>query len=196
MNRYTIAAVCLLLSPTAGRGGTIFNLVDYKIDLAGDSITGTITTDGKMGTLGSNDIIAWTVAIQNGTNETTVVTDDGVYPGVDLLGLNATPTSLSIPAGDYLDLYGFGWLVINGSGAHRRPMYFAEWSTAPDLTLSGCTFLSSASDPATINPISGYPGDWTIATTAVPEPNTGLMISVMVTAMLIGKWLYGSRQCA
>ena len=90
----------LLLCPRAHAGEIVYT-VDQTVNSG--SITGTITTDGTLGTLAASDIVAWQLDMNDGSN-TNTESDQGAGAGVIFSGsaLSATLTTLSFnySAGD------------------------------------------------------------------------------------------------
>lgn len=132
------AATILLLysAPHFAPAGCItYDLIDYQVDLNGQqqqngwTISGTITTDGALGDLHIDDILAWSWSATPPTGPPAISESwshsDGFYTGLlfEVDGLFATAQSLSIPGdGDGLkigDNNGSGdvflsWLNVNG----------------------------------------------------------------------------------
>jgi hypothetical protein len=95
---FQAAAILLIYSsPHLARADIIYNLIDYPADQNGWSISGTITTDGMTGYLTSNDILAWTWTATDGTSTISRSSPGSLF---EVVGLLATPQSLSIPDED------------------------------------------------------------------------------------------------
>ena len=93
MKRLAFILVSLLSLPTLARGDLTYNLVNYPDDQGEYTISGTITTNGRLGTLTTSDIKAWSATI---TGTGTIGSADG-SGSISLQGLVASPTSLELP---------------------------------------------------------------------------------------------------
>jgi len=89
-----LASLCMLLvvSQTT-KAGTIYDLQNYPADQNGHTLSGTITTDGTIGTLQESNIKSWNVTIDATDNFSSH--DPGAVTSVAGLGLAATATELS-----------------------------------------------------------------------------------------------------
>jgi hypothetical protein len=62
-------ALVAILAPVVARAADITYTVNSSVGASG-SITGTITTDGNSGVLGTSDILDWNLVLNDGTNPT------------------------------------------------------------------------------------------------------------------------------
>jgi len=85
-------AVGALCAPTALRAGDITYTVDETV--GGGSVTGFITTDGTIGTLGTSDIVNWNLVLNDGTNPTFDLNGTNSQEQVIGSDLTATATQL------------------------------------------------------------------------------------------------------
>ena len=90
-----LLAVCL---PQASRASMIYDIVDYPGLENGWTVSGTITTDGTIGTLSASNITAWSWTLTNGgTTDTWSSTVTGsLYAADQVSGLTATATELEL----------------------------------------------------------------------------------------------------
>jgi len=68
----------LLVVPQMTRAALIYNIQTIPYDQDGHTLSGTITTDGSIGTLIASDIKSWVVTFDN--NYTIQSTDSGIMP--------------------------------------------------------------------------------------------------------------------
>jgi len=166
-----LASLCMLLVVSQRtKAGMIYDLQNYPADQNGHTLSGTITTDGTIGTLQLSNIKSWNVTI-----DATDKFSSQDFPANTYFagtGLIATPTELTLatptsgqnslylsssPGGRFSDVF---WRRLPGAG---HDSYSAEYH-APDLS----TYLWSTSPPQ-----MGGTDPWVLAeaqTTAVPEP--------------------------
>jgi hypothetical protein len=165
----------------------VYSLISFPTLQNGYSLTGTITTDGRLGTLAYSDIIATSItSVTNGVTTYQNLQPNHVYGSTNLL---ATSTGLFLPAAptegpspnlaigslgydvadlryDYAASSGAGYVDFYGSVSH--PTALTElWTT------SGSNLLN----------LTGQP--WQIASATVPEPGAAFLLGTGV-AMLLG----------
>jgi hypothetical protein len=163
-------------------GPITYTLDDYPTLQNGDHVTGTIKTDGTLGSIMSSNILAWsfTVTAPGGstlaTGTSTSASNSLVFGG-DIrttatsifLDIPATPpygSSVGMKLGDNIT-EGQLWWVGNGFGPTLPPHYVGE-------SFSSGTAFDSALTPGTSFEIASVP-----QAAAVPEPAT-------LTLMLVG----------
>ena len=98
MKRIRLAAVAIAIVMTAviSKAGQItYSLQNYATDQAGSTLTGSVTTDGNLGTLTAADIVAWTWTVSPPVGAP--FTLSGVTSTVE--NLVATDTQLLLPVG-------------------------------------------------------------------------------------------------
>jgi hypothetical protein len=195
-HRARLGAFCILASIALVSCGTrrteantIYNLISFPTLQNGYSLTGTITTDGRLGTLpfdpvtlAYSDIIA--TSITSATNG--VSTYQNLHPN-DVFGIRnllATSTGLFLPAGATLfpspnffigstgyDTVGIQYDYAASSGVGTLE-YFASVDHPTTLTQ-----LWTTSGNNLLN-LTGQP--WQIAQTTVPEPSAALLLVIGV----------------
>jgi hypothetical protein len=157
-----------------------YNLQNYPADQNGWTLSGTITTDGKIGTLTQSDITAWTWTITKGsTTSITNSTDPGAIETVS--GVTATSTEILLPFG----IGAFNQLLL--SSATSKPRIDWEHNTVSNLYLSYTDTSLAWFTPSPNMGGVGTRGPWVIAATAatgVPEPSTLLTTLVGGLAFL------------
>jgi len=149
---FTIASLCLLLVvPQMTRAGDITydiqnypsDQVDYNTGSFDHSVSGTIMTDGTIGTLIATNILSWSVTFDNNPAETFQSTTLG-YPSIYAIsGLVATSSgSLTLGPGSNLVFYyantnsygttslsaGLDWYNASYNGSS---LYQGAWNTTP-----------------------------------------------------------------
>ena len=162
MRLVLITAVSSLVGavPASATADIIYNLVNDPVDQRGYTLSGTITTDGALGPISGDDIVAWTFTISGfGTSGTFSSTDTGAVADFSATSTVATTTSIMIT--------GFSNLA-KGSD---EDVINLDWN--PSTQGYGGTVDSVTGWFA--HPTAGFQGStWTIATvaSAVPEPSS------------------------
>ena len=191
MKRLAFILVSLLSLPTLARGELTYDLVNYPDDQGGYTIWGTITTDGRLGTLTSTDIIAWSATI-TGTGTIGSANGSGF---ISLQGLVASPTSLELPFGPpngpevtmightgvfdrtgFYDLTAICW--INYYIQEQEPEYFGWFQNGHGGRWD------------TLNPIMNGTDIWVIATredVVTPEPSNLVVSGVAIGLLLLAR---------
>lgn len=185
------AVVALFSSPDLAHSGYItYDLVDYQpAELGGWTVTGWIETNGTLGSLTKDEIVAWYWSATPGTDTADTVyassSDTGLF--FEVQGLYATATSLSIPLGDdnVGDLLKIGTV---GNGA------FLLWENndSTDITYQGhmnlgeqFAWTTTTEQPiATLEPGSGG---------AVPEPSSIMIWSGLASVAVFCRHLRRMR---
>jgi hypothetical protein len=81
MKRIRLAAVAIAIVMTAGiskAGQITYSLQNYATDQAGSTLTGSVTTDGNLGTLTAADIVAWTWTVSPPVGAPFTLSENGV----------------------------------------------------------------------------------------------------------------------
>jgi len=174
-----------VISPRPAKAGSYY-IANYPTDQNGHNISGTITTDGTLGTLAAKNIISWSVTI-DGTTFTN--TDPNAETLVSGTGLNAALTSITLAEAAIGEFNALQFDINNASVTspsidwHRSPSAVPGVNT--DLYLGS---ISEANTWFTENPSMGGTNPWLIAA-AVPEPSTALLASIgAVVAFLAYGW--------
>jgi hypothetical protein len=177
MHRFTLQAVMLftlLTLPSAVLANATpitYNILNNPDLQNGWTLSGTITTDGTIGTIQANDILSWTWTITKGViSSTASSTDPGV--GMNTLGITATAAGLLLPGGP-LPLQ-----TSDFTEAVDGLTFFSPQHGALDWHLAGLGTIQSFAWPAsqpttgwdTISAIGPGSSSLLIASTSVPEP--------------------------
>jgi hypothetical protein len=180
------ASLMFLAAPQL-RADVTYHLVDYPLDQGGHHLSGTITTDGTIGDLGSSDFPPgyYNFRPQFGghiTGATFQIDNDPVYtvPVNNIPNawaeVVATPTQIVIFPGNtspFELLYNVPSVGVWGIEWQNTGLYSGSDQ------VSG-TVWNTSSTPTTPGHI-GANSSWVIATTAVPEPAT---LVLLATALL------------
>jgi hypothetical protein len=160
-----LVACVALFGVSQAEASTIYDVNDTAGSL---SVTGTITTDGTIGVLGSGDILAWSLIISGSGTPTPAMTSSNT----NLLGLSESDLTATADA-----------LVFNYSGVDGGALIFATsggpflgfvgWiAPSPSCLLnhtSGCLYLEDKTSLPVASGEADRSGDLTIATLA-PTP--------------------------
>ncbi len=168
----------LLTLPPAAMADKIYNLLNGQTIPGGYTLTGTITTDGTLGTIQAANILSWTWTITNGVSSFTASSTGPA--DVTTPGLTATGAALVLPYagsvmaelmnGPYLQLGNIEWHtdIYNGT-----PIW--EAALGPEGSFDGTgTIFGYPYPPGSPNdPAPGAPGTIAFASpAAVPEPSS------------------------
>jgi hypothetical protein len=167
-----------LATRTAKAGNITYNLANYPADQSGFTLTGSITTDGKMGTLSGANILSWSVTIDSTTFTSSDPSSDTIVKGSNLQAtaklLTFDPTLTVPPA--ILD-----FVVENIPDS-------LKWESATILV--GHNFSSAyvavtngSFDWSTKNPQMGGTNPWVIGT-AVPEPSAAILAGLAAVSVV------------
>jgi hypothetical protein len=172
--KWAIAA--LLLAQSAHGGDITYDLLNNPQDHQGWNLSGTITTDGKLGALTSDDILSWAVTITE-SNKTYSFNSSEPWKTVVTSDVSATPTALNLGTG--------GELILGASLGGNSPTDYLIWGPSGFTQAAQPQYnfpnIWTIHDP-TDNPC-GPP--WTIATVpnAVPEPSSFVLICGALTLL-------------
>ncbi|MGC1718172.1 MAG: PEP-CTERM sorting domain-containing protein [Isosphaeraceae bacterium] len=168
MQKTTLIAITLFtlltLPPAVLAGSMTYDIVNYPADQNGWTLSGTITTDGKIGDLAATDILSWSYTItteQQGVPIAYTVESSEEGTSVGTSGLEATNTELTLPNGEAIGFFGEVML-----GYQRFPGPFGI-AYVGYLNEGGLPELLWSSTPTQLGV---EPGTWVIA--SVPEPST------------------------
>ena len=176
----TLLLLALLLGfdPVTSRAGIIYNLVDYPAYQNGYHISGTITTDGTLGTVQTSNIVSWKFTISSASFTPIVtVTSSGPESASFSSGITATATAITMSNVTESTI-----ILLNNIGTAE---YYLE-------TRQGNT-VGSVGDVGTLywqvqQPYSN-PNITFATTTAVPEPSSIVLVGIAsVTAGAVGCW--------
>jgi PEP-CTERM motif len=165
----TIAAlfVCSLPASRVSAATITYSLINNLLDDQGDGsgqLTGTIVTDGTIGTLTTADILDWSITVQIGASAAVISPANSVLSPIDSLGVTATPTQLI-----------FDYDIFNGYFDFSTPSDTqAFWIGGSVTNGSIGGFIDSSEIAGSFNDLNG---SVVIAqVTAVPEPSTWAMM--------------------
>jgi hypothetical protein len=187
------------LATSSAKADITYTIQPYPADQGGHAVSGSITTDGHIGTLTSADIKSWSVTI-----DTTSFSNTTPNAEIDLAGsnLNATGTTITLSAGtgstDPGDLATLWlWAVPDGTSATLDRLIYERNSNDPSFyegITQGNFQWSSA------NAAMGGTDPWVIASTAtavataVPEPSTAIVAVFGAVAFLAYGWSRHRRE--
>jgi hypothetical protein len=173
-------AIAALLLAQSARGGDItYDLLNDPQDQHGWNLSGTISTDGKLGALTNSDILSWAVTITE-SNKTYSFNSSEPWKTVEASNLSATPTALDLGPG--------GELLLGASLGGNSPADYLIWESSgftqaaqPQYNSPNIWTMQEPTDNPCDQP-------WTIATVphAVPEPSSLVLICVALT--LVGSY--------
>ena len=156
-----LISIVTLAAPTSLKADDITYTVDQT--LTDGSITGTIATDGTLGTLATADIVAWDLTSTVGASSQVLTPSDSsvAVSGPDL---TATPTALVM---DFPDAV-YGYLYFQAtSPASGYAIWVAGYKTDPDQGYIAADVTNNVG-----NETLGYVGSSQTIATATPEPGT------------------------
>jgi hypothetical protein len=170
---WTISVLLLFAATPTFLRADITYTVNQTVGAGG--VTGTITTDGTIGTLGATDIIGWNLLLNSGSSTITLTGPPSANSNVSNFGaelLTASATQL---------FYNFGGSV--GAFFFVGPGNASTWCLG-----TGNPCVSPAGEGVRIDPVlvfSQNTGDPAIATvTSTPEPGTSLLMLIGVGLVL------------
>jgi hypothetical protein len=179
-----------VLATSSAKADITYNLQSYPADQNGHTLSGSITTDGVIGTLSTSDIKSWTVTIDTTTFSSTSTLAITTLQGSNL---TATATEITLSAGTGTTAPGdeaFLLLHANPDGSPATAddlRYNRTELTIPDY--DGAT--NNTTDWSTSSPAMGGTDPWVIATaasTVVPEPSTAIVAVFGAVAFLAYGW--------
>jgi hypothetical protein len=171
MNRPVLLAslsVGLACRVASTRGASItYNIQNYPDVQRGYTISGTITTDGTIGTLAQSDVLAWSYTITLGGSILDQQSDIGAGHGVAARNVFATATELTISPPTGLNLNEFEL-----AGDRHATIFWMRDLPADFYGANGPAFEQFFSASTSIPPGLLLPSStWIIAQT-IPEPGS------------------------
>jgi len=194
-----LLAVCL---PQASRASMIYDIVDYPGLENGWTLSGTITTDGTIGTLSASDITAWSWTLTNGA--TTDNWNSGVTGGLHAYtqvdgGLTATATELEMGTPGQNQSFGLVLGFEGGPGTGGQLIWGRagadDFGDPANDTYEGYFKGNFLFDDNVLNPpgltLTGST-NWVIAevpsqSSAAPEPGTVALFVLGVAGIAVGR---------
>ena len=182
----SLLAIATVATQTASAGPITYQINDYPAKESGYKISGSITTDGTIGTLASSHVTAWTWTLSDSTGSTVYGTASSTDSGTGIfergtVTASATQITMTPTAEGYnqFDLYNGVLLANNGIylSWYRSPTNGDDFSAAYDTQIFDS---SSPSSPGLALPDLNT---WVIATVAsppaaVPEPSTFALLGL------------------
>jgi hypothetical protein len=162
------------ISGQASAGPITYDIVNYPADQNGATLSGTITTDGTIGSLAATDVLSWswTITPAGGSSFTTSSAD--LNATAELRGVSASSTEIMLPNTIPGQPENFFALLSNKGGFNNDLEYDHETNANIYLGTGGGTQFW-----ANQNPVLNGGDTWIIATTsAVPEPSTLTLLGI------------------
>lgn len=179
-------------------GSIVYNIQNYADLQNGYTLSGTITTDGTIGTLTSDNITAWSVSVTGPTDYS--VNSQTIEAFTVILNLIATTTELLLPPPTVFRQAIFG---TNDQAIETVLSYSRDSNESLDLyTFKGNGTNGAVwSDAGTSPPFGpglqlGGGDTWVIATAsaAVPEPGTLTLASLGVACFAVAQAMIRFRK--
>ena len=170
----------LTCCPIATRGASItYNIQSYAAFQHGYTLSGTITTDGTLGFLATNNIVNWSYTISLGGT----VEDQGSGQGnnTEVQGLQATATQLTLAHSIGLSFFALNPRLPSIGWTQYGPEQFYEAGKKSQADL----WLTNVAYPTLPLPTADT---WIIATTAVPEPGTLTLALLGIACLAVAAW--------
>ena len=192
--RLAAVAIAIVMTADISKAGQItYSLQNYAADQAGSTLTGSVTTDGKLGTLTAADIVAWTWTVSPPVGAP--FTLSGVASTVSLL--IATDTQLLLPVGQSNAVPSEFFLVGPVPPSSAQLTYDRPSVGQGDNIYAASNGNNPSSFWITDNPAMGGTDPWVIgvAAAAVPEPSGAVLMGLGITGLLLARtWRRFSRR--
>jgi hypothetical protein len=182
-----LALVALIgLGATSEAGSITYDFASYSDLQNGWALSGTITTNGTIGTLTAGDISSYSFTITKGSTTLTESSSDPKAAISDVLGLQASSTALTMPtpAASSFSAFEIGNSTSGQELTYNRGNGATKGNVSDDYlesnTASGSLQDSWSAVTSTSNTLSlGSENPWTIATaSAVPEPSSLVLAGI------------------
>ena len=210
----------LTFGPAAdGVGGTItYDLQNFPALQNGYTLSGSITTDGTIGTLSNSDVVAWSFSVTGPQAYTLTSQDPACFAYLN--GVIATATSLIIPVpvptpglvGNFLTLIsegtdfggspGLRYIRDGGTTGSPPEDQYSMALGSPIPFQPNYAWLTTALRPPGLNlgsvgiSAQGGGSSWTIGTLAVPEPSTLTLALLGIACLAVAQTTMRSRRAA
>lgn len=181
-----ILALAMVLALTKGAQATP---ITYQVDLTlgNGSATGSITTNGFVGILGTGHILDWALLLNDGST-TFALNGTNSARSVVGTGLVATPTELTFNFG------GSGYLLFQNpsTGSNINSLFFAGADQGPASVITVKTNSDAAKDTVSM---SGVQTIATVAPNSVPDAGSTLpLLGFSLMAIAAGRRTLVSRR--
>ena len=175
------AATALIAAAHIAEAGQItYSLQNYAADQNGSTLSGSVTTDGNLGTLTQADIVAWTWTVTPPVGAPFTLSGSGADSIVQ--NLIATDKQLLLPE-IQSENQNFELALVGGNAdlQYRRDFFH---DGVPDRYIGspgGVNFW------ATNNPQMGGTDPWVIgvAVSSVPEPSGVVLLGLGITGLIV-----------
>jgi hypothetical protein len=188
---FAAAAVSVLVAGarTTLAGQITYSLQDYAADQNGSTLSGSVTTDGNLGTLTQADIVAWTWTVTPPVGAPFTLSGSGADSIVQ--NLIATVTQLLVP-----ELQQNSELSLDGGNAtleYRRDLFH---DGIPDQYIGSTGVVNFWN---TNSPQMGGTDPWVIgvAASSVPEPSGVVLLGLGITGFIVAgaRRRFSRKQC-
>jgi PEP-CTERM motif len=199
MRQFVFAAVAVSVLVAGARttlaGQITYSLQNYAADQNGSTLSGSVTTDGNLGTLTSADIVAWTWTVTPPVGPP--LTLSGVTSTVSLL--MATDQQLLLPIGENNAIPSEFFLVGPVGSSTAQLEYFRPSVGQGDSIYSAANGNLASAYWITDNPQMGGTDPWVIgvATSSVPEPSGVVLLGLGITGFIVAgaRRRFSRKQC-
>jgi PEP-CTERM motif len=187
--------LALIAAPLTHAASITYTIQSYAALQNGYSLSGSITTDGTIGTLTGTDITAWSYTITKGAF---IYQDSTLNPGAFASASNLTASSTSLtlapaPPNSGIELASItgdstttNYLIWDRVGTNL-PSPNDSYGAGVDSVVGSVTYWQESSNN---NGLSLGGSTWIIATatTAVPEPGTLTLASLGIACLAAAEW--------
>ena len=194
--RLATAALAILLVPHLSQAGQItYSIQNYAADQNGSTLSGSVTTDGNLGTLTSADIVAWTWTVTPPAGPP--LTLSGVTSTVSLL--MATDQQLLLPIGENNAIPSEFFLVGPVGSSTAQLEYFRPSVGQGDSIYSAANGNLASAYWITDNPEMGGTDPWVVgvAASSVAEPSGVVLVGLGITGFIVAgaRRRFSRNQC-
>ncbi|HML18250.1 MAG TPA: PEP-CTERM sorting domain-containing protein [Bryobacteraceae bacterium] len=177
------ALLCICLGAALGTAAPVtFNV---NLTIGSGSVTGTIETDGTIGTLAQSDILNWDLLLNDGVSTFTLLGPlSGNNSAIDFAGTDLSETSTQL-------LFNFsgsiGGFLLQNPGIGSGKNYFCAQTAGSGLCISGSGegVEVNSEDTEQITDLSGSQVIGSLSGSTVPEPSTLGLLGVGALTLLL-----------